>query len=113
MKNEGSMSLIERDHAAVAATIYRYTDIAFDYGEGVYLYDLEGREYLDFVSGIATMNVGHGHPDVVEAICEQARTLIHGACHIGYMEPYVEMVEALKAVAPGDLKNGKGILVNS
>jgi 4-aminobutyrate aminotransferase-like enzyme len=113
MKNEGSMSLIERDHAAVAATIYRYTDIAFDHGEGVYLYDLEGREYLDFVSGIATMNVGHGHPDVVEAICEQARTLIHGACHIGYMEPYVEMVEALKAVVPGDLKDGKGILVNS
>lgn len=113
MKNKGSMSLIERDHAAVAATIYRYTDIAFDHGEGVYLYDLEGREYLDFVSGIATMNVGHGHPDVVEAICEQARTLIHGACHIGYMEPYVEMVEALKAVVPGDLKNGKGILVNS
>lgn len=113
MRNERSMSLIERDHAAVAATIYRYTDITFDRGEGVYLYDLEGREYLDFVSGIATMNVGHGHPDVVEAICEQARTLIHGACHIGYMEPYVAMLEALKTVAPGDLKDGKGILVNS
>jgi len=113
MKNEGSKRLIERDHAAVAATIYRYTDIVFDRGEGVFLYDLEGREYLDFVSGIATMNVGHGHPDVVEAICEQARTLIHGACHVGYMEPYVAMLEALKDVAPGDLKNGKGILVNS
>jgi 4-aminobutyrate aminotransferase len=113
MVDKGSAGLIERDHAAVAATIYRYTDIAFQRGEGVYLYDLEGRKYLDFVSGIATMNVGHGHPDVVEAICEQARTLIHGACHIGYMEPYVAMMEALKAVAPGDLKNGKGILVNS
>jgi len=113
MVNEGSMGIIERDHAAVAATIYRYTDIVFNRGEGVYLYDLEGREYLDFVSGIATMNVGHGHPDVVEAICEQARTLIHGACHIGYMEPYVAMVEALKTLGPGELKIGKGILVNS
>jgi 4-aminobutyrate aminotransferase len=113
MVNEGSMGIIERDHAAVAATIYRYTDLVFDRGEGVYLYDVEGREYLDFVSGIATMNVGHGHPDVVEAICEQARTLIHGACHIGYMEPYVAMMEALKTLAPGELKNGKGILVNS
>jgi len=113
MVNEGSMGIIERDHAAVAATIYRYTDIVFNRGEGVYLYDLEGREYLDFVSGIATMNVGHGHPEVVEAICEQARTLIHGACHIGYMEPYVAMMEAIKALAPGELKNGKGILVNS
>jgi len=113
MVDNGSAELIGRDHASVAATIYRYTDIAFQRGEGVYLYDLEDREYLDFVSGIATMNVGHGHPDVVEAICKQARTLIHAACHIGYMEPYVEMMEALKAIAPGDLNNGKGILVNS
>ncbi len=113
MMNKGSAGIIERDQSAVASTIYRYTDIAFNRGEGVYLYDLEGREYLDFVSGIATMNVGHCHADVVEAICEQANILIHGACHIGYMEPYVAMVEALKAIAPGELKNGKGILVNS
>ena len=113
MLDKGSAGIIVRDHAAVASTIYRYTDIAFHRGESVYLYDLEGREYLDFVSGIATMNVGHCHPDVVEAICKQARTLIHGACHIGYMEPYVAMMEAIKAVAPGDLKNGKGLLVNS
>ena len=113
MMNNGSAGIIERDQAAVASTIYRYTDIAFNRGAGVYLYDLEGREYLDFVSGIATMNVGHCHADVVEAICEQANILIHGACHIGYMEPYVAMVEALKAIAPGELKNGKGILLNS
>jgi len=108
-----SAKLIERDLASVAAAIYRYTDIAFQRGEGVYLYDFEGRRYLDFVAGIATMNVGHCHPAVVEAICDQARTLIHGASHVGYMEPYVEMMEALKAIAPGDLKNGKGILMNS
>ena len=108
-----SKKLIERDRASVAATIYRYSNIAFQRGEGVYLYDFEGRKYLDFVAGIATMNVGHCHPAVVEAICDQAHTLIHGACHVGYMEPYVELLEAIKAVAPGDLRNGKGILVNS
>lgn len=108
-----SLELIERDHATVAAAIYRYTDIAFQRGEGVYLYDFEGRKYLDFVAGIATMNVGHCHPAVVEAIYDQARTLIHGACHVGHMEPYVDMLEALRAVAPGDLQNGKGLLMNS
>jgi len=113
MDKRVTTNLIKRDQSAVASTIYRYTDIAFQRGKGVYLYDIEGREYLDFVSGIATMNVGHGHPEVVEAICEQARLLIHGACHIGYMEPYVAMMESIKSVAPGDLKNGKGILVNS
>ena len=108
-----SADLIGRDQASVAATIYRYTDIAFQRGEGVYLYDYEGQKYLDFVSGIATMNVGHCHPEVVSAINDQAQTLIHGASHVGYMKPYVDMLEALKAVAPGDLKDGKGILVNS
>jgi 4-aminobutyrate aminotransferase len=108
-----SAELISRDQASVAATIYRYTDIAFQRGEGVYLYDFEGRQYLDFVSGIATMNVGHCHPHVVAAISDQAQTLIHGAGHVGYMKPYVDMLEALKVVAPGELKNGKGILVNS
>jgi 4-aminobutyrate aminotransferase len=114
-KNRDTVSneLIERDHAAVAGTIYRYTDIAFQRGEGVYLYDYEDRKYLDFVAGIATMNVGHCHPEVVEAICDQARNLIHGACHVGYMKPYVDLLEALKAIGPGELKNGKGILVNS
>ena len=108
-----SQSIIERDGASVATTIYRYTDIVFQRGEGVYLFDFEGRQYLDFVSGIATMNVGHCHPLVVEAIREQAEILIHGAGHVGYMEPYVEMLEALKAAAPGELRSGKGILVNS
>lgn len=108
-----STALIERDHAIVAAAIYRYTDIAFQRGEGVYLYDFEGRRYLDLVAGIATMNVGHCHPAVVEAICDQARTLIHGASHAGYMKPYVDMLEALRAIVPDKLKNGKGILVNS
>ena len=43
-----SLELIERDQTTVAAAIYRYTDIAFQRGEGVYLYDFEGRKYLDF-----------------------------------------------------------------
>jgi 4-aminobutyrate aminotransferase len=108
-----SMDLIERDHASIASTIYRYTDIAFERGEGVYLYDFEGRKYIDFVAGIATMNVGHCHPQVVEAIEEQIRKLIHGASHVGYMKPYVDVIEFLKSIAPGVLKDGKGILVNS
>lgn len=108
-----SKALIGRDHAKVAGAIYRYTDIAFARGEGVYLYDFEGRRYLDFVAGIATMNVGHCHPAVVEAISDQARTLIHAGSHVGYMKPYVELLEAVLAVAPGELRNGKGLLMNS
>lgn len=105
--------VIARDQDLVTPAIYRYTDIVFDRGEGVYLYDLAGRRYLDFVAGIATMNVGHSHPRVVAAIQEQAARLVHVACHVGYTLPYVELLEAVRDVAPGALRDGKGILMNS
>ena len=111
--HDSSAELISRDHAKVGGAIYRYTDIAFERGEGAYLYDFEGEKYLDFVAGIATMNVGHCHPTVVEAICDQARALIHGASHVGYMRPYVDLLDAVLAIAPGELADGKGILMNS
>lgn len=105
--------LMTRDKEAVAPTLDRYTQVAFSRAEGVYLYDIEGKKYLDFSSGIAVMNVGHSHPKVVEAICDQAHRFTHISYHMGYIEPYVELLEELKAVAPGRLKEGKGILMNS
>lgn len=108
-----SAQLIERDKKIVGPAIYRYTDIAFERGEGVYLYDFEGKRYYDFVAGIATMNVGHNHPRVVAAITDQAGKLIHAASHVGYMGPYVEMLEKLASLAPAPLNQGKGILLNS
>lgn len=108
-----SEQVIERDKSTVTPAIYRYTDIAFQRAEGVYLYDFDGRKYLDFVAGIATMNVGHGHPVVKEAILDQVNKLVHAACHVGYMEPYVAILETVKALAPGALREGKGVLMNS
>ena len=108
-----SAQLIERDKKNVTQAIYRYTDIAFARGEGPFLYDFEGNRYYDFVAGIATMNVGHNHPRVVTAIIEQAGTLIHAAAHVGYMQPYVEILEKLISLAPAPLDQGKGVLTNS
>jgi 4-aminobutyrate aminotransferase len=108
-----SAQLIERDKKNVTQAIYRYTDIAFARGEGPFLYDFEGNRYYDFVAGIATMNVGHNHPRVIAAIIEQAETLIHAAAHVGYMQPYVEILEKLISLAPPPLDQGKGVLLNS
>jgi 4-aminobutyrate aminotransferase len=104
---------IVRDREVVSPAIYRYTEIAFARGEGVFLYDFEGRRYYDMAAGIATMNVGHCHPRVVNAIADQARTLIHAAAHVGYMAPYVEMAETLRSLLPPPLDRGKALLVNS
>jgi acetylornithine/N-succinyldiaminopimelate aminotransferase len=61
---------------AVMPTYGRF-DLAFERGEGVYLYDTEGTAYLDFCGGIAVTSLGHGHPHLVEAIREQAGKLMH------------------------------------
>lgn len=56
---------------------YRRLPVAFTRGEGPWLYDTEGRAYLDALSGIAVCGLGHAHPRVAEAIARQASTLVH------------------------------------
>jgi len=56
---------------------YGRIDIAFESGEGSYLYDTEGEKYLDFATGIATNSLGHCHPHLVAAVQEQASKLWH------------------------------------
>jgi predicted acetylornithine/succinylornithine family transaminase len=56
---------------------YRRQPVAFVRGRGTYLFDVDGREYLDFVSGIGVTSLGHAHPGLTAAIAEQVATLIH------------------------------------
>ena len=56
---------------------YRRAPVTFVRGEGVRLYDAEGREYLDLLSGIGVASLGHAHPGLARAISDQAQTLLH------------------------------------
>lgn len=56
---------------------YRRQPVAFVRGQGTYLYDVDGREYLDLVSGIGVTSLGHAHPALTAAIIDQAKTLLH------------------------------------
>ena len=56
---------------------YARLPVKFVRGEGVYLYDDRGREYIDLISGIGVNSLGYNHPKLVKAICDQARELIH------------------------------------
>ena len=58
---------------------YTRLPIAFTRGEGVWLWDEQGRRYLDAVAGVAVNALGHAHPKLTQAICEQAKTLIHSS----------------------------------
>ena len=56
---------------------YARVDLAFERGDGVWLTATNGDRYLDFASGVAVNALGHSHPQVVEAITEQAQKVIH------------------------------------
>lgn len=73
---------------------YGARKIAFVRGEGAKLWDADGKEYLDFFAGIAVVNLGHCHPEVTEAVCAQARTLVH-VSNLYYIRPQVELAALL------------------
>jgi acetylornithine/N-succinyldiaminopimelate aminotransferase len=70
-------------------------------GSGARVWDASGREYIDFVAGVAVNNVGHCHPSVVEAIRQQAKELIHTS-NLYYTENQVLLAEELKALTGMD-----------
>lgn len=73
---------------------YGRNPIALDRGEGATLYDLEGREYIDFASGIGVLSVGTAHPRWQAAVAEQAGRLAH-VSNLYYSRPYAELAERL------------------
>jgi len=73
---------------------YRRVPVALVKGDGARVWDAEGREYLDFVAGIAVCNLGHCHPRVVKAIKKQAKDLMH-VSNIYYTKPQAEVAAFL------------------
>jgi acetylornithine aminotransferase len=73
---------------------YGTPPIALARGEGVRVWDTEGREYLDFVAGIAVSSLGHAHPAIVSAVSEQVRLLAHTS-NLAMHEPGIRLAERL------------------
>ena len=91
--------LRERAKGVLTPALRIHTDIVVRKARGIFVEDREGRQYVDFTSGLATANTGHNHPRVVEAIKAQAESLIHSGC-IFYYEPLTVLPEMLKKVTP-------------
>lgn len=80
--------------------------LEIDRAEGMYLYDREGRQYMDLVSGFAVSNIGHRHPDVVKAIKDQADKYLHLTVYGEYVQmPQVKFAETLASVLPPSLSS--------
>lgn len=89
----GTEEIRARNDACIINT-YGERRLALVRGDGMSLWDADGREYLDFFAGIAVVNLGHCHPGVTKALCEQANKLVH-VSNLYYIEPQVELATLL------------------
>ncbi len=83
--------------------LYYSTPLPLDHGKGMYVWDVEGTQYLDFFAGILTTSVGHSHPQVNEAIADQSQKLIHSST-LYPNEAHIRLAERLAGLAPGDIQ---------
>ena len=87
------MKTAELGEKYVMKTYSRFP-LAFEKGDGMYVYDEDGKKYLDFVAGIAVNSLGHNHPKLVKTIAEQAQKLIH-ISNLYYTKPQCTLAQKL------------------
>jgi 4-aminobutyrate aminotransferase/(S)-3-amino-2-methylpropionate transaminase len=93
--------LHRRRGAAVARGVANSLSIYAQRAQNAELWDVEGRRYIDFASGISVLNTGHLHPRVVAAVQAQLGQLMHSCFQVTPYEGYVALCERLNALAPG------------
>jgi acetylornithine/N-succinyldiaminopimelate aminotransferase len=94
--------------ARYAMPTYARSPVEFVRGSGAWLWDSEGREYLDFFAGLSVQNAGHCHPSIVAAIRDQVE-LIAGSSNLFYSEPVLRLCERLVSSSLG----GKAFVANT
>jgi len=99
------------EHFSYLTPNYARLPVKFVRGEGVYLYDEQGKEYIDLLSGIGVNSLGYNHPKLTKAICQQAKELIHisNLFEVPYQE---ELAQKLVETSFGP-KKGKVFFCNS
>ena len=93
----------QADKGALSPLLKQATGITATRGEGMYIYDSDGRGYLDFTSGIGVTSTGHCHPKVVEAAQKQVATMIHAQATTVLNPRLVELAERLGELTPDGL----------
>ena len=94
------MNYIDKAEAALLHTYNRY-QIVLEKGDGVYLYDAEGKKYLDFAAGIAVCSLGYGHPEYKQALKDQIDNLMHTS-NLFYSKPVAKAASMLKEACQMD-----------
>ena len=93
--------LHQRRIAAIPRGVGNSLAVYAERAQNAELWDVEGRRYVDFASGIAVVNTGHVHPHVKAAMAAQLEKITHGCFQVTPYESYVALAEALNELAPG------------
>jgi 4-aminobutyrate aminotransferase/(S)-3-amino-2-methylpropionate transaminase len=93
--------LLARREAATPRGIGTQTTIFADKARNAEIWDVEGNRYIDLAAGIAVVNTGHNHPDVIAAVAAQLERFSHTCFQVAPYDVYVELAERLIAAAPG------------
>ena len=95
-----SRELLARELDAVAHPLIVHLPVFAADAEGSTITDIDGNRFIDFAGGVGVMNVGHGHPKVIEAVLEQSGRFLHTDFTVVPYESYVGLAERLGALAP-------------
>lgn len=104
--------LLARRHYAVTTGVGQAHPLFAERAENAEIWDVEGRRYIDFSSGIGVVNTGHLHPKVKAAVAVQLEKFSHTCVHVMMYESYIEVCERLNALVPGDTEK-RSLLLNS
>lgn len=92
------------------AQTYKRLPVAFSRGRGIFLWDLGGKKYLDFIAGVSVSVLGHAHPELVREVSNQMKRLIHIPNTV-YIREQAELAKLLAGITPGRI--GKFFFVSS
>jgi len=104
--------ILERDRKFISPSYPRTYPAVIEKGSGMYVWDVDGNRFIDFCAGIAVNATGYCHPEVVNAIKEQAERLIHISGTDFYYKEQVDLAEKLAIIVPGG-PNRRAFLTNS
>ncbi len=93
--------LVKKDESLISPSYGRFYPLVVEGGKGCIITDVDGNEYIDFNSGLVCMNVGHGHPKVVNAIKNQCDRFLHYSNTDFYYKEVVELADKLAHITPG------------
>ena len=104
--------LLARREKAVTKAVGHVHQIFAERAENAEIWDVDGKRFIDFSSGIGVVNTGHLHPKVKAAAIAQLDKFSHTCIHVAMYEPYIELAERLNKIVPGSSPK-KTLLMNS